>query len=264
MTVFAIACHPDDIEFMMSGTMFLLKAAGCDLHYMNLASGSCGTTTLGTDEIVALRAGEARAAADYIGAEFHESLDNDMEVLYTVDLLRRLTAVVRQVRPAIILTQSPQDYMEDHMNTSRLAVSAAFARGMTNFASVPEVPPILDDVAIYHAMPYGLCDQVRNPVTPHFSVNVTATMDRKREMLACHQSQKRWLDESQGLDSYLDSMAGIARDVGIMSGAHEYAEGWRQHLHLGYARRDEDPLFARIAEHCRYASGLGRRHESSK
>ena len=35
-TAFAIACHPDDIEFMMAGTLFLLKRAGWDVHYMNL------------------------------------------------------------------------------------------------------------------------------------------------------------------------------------------------------------------------------------
>ncbi len=37
MRIFALACHPDDIEFMMGGTLFLLKQAGCELHYMNLA-----------------------------------------------------------------------------------------------------------------------------------------------------------------------------------------------------------------------------------
>ncbi|MEE8440822.1 MAG: PIG-L family deacetylase [Spirochaetia bacterium] len=148
---------------MMSGTMLLLGEAGCDLRYMNVASGSCGTTTLAVDEIVPLRAAESRAAAEVLGADLYPCLVDDMEVLYTVDLLRRVTAVVRRVQPGIILTQSPQDYMEDHTNTSRLAVSAAFARGMTNFASIPEVPAILNEVAIYHALPYGLCDQVRNP-----------------------------------------------------------------------------------------------------
>ena len=37
MTVFAFSRHPDDIEFMMAGTLLLLKEAGCSLHYMNLA-----------------------------------------------------------------------------------------------------------------------------------------------------------------------------------------------------------------------------------
>ena len=142
MRVLAIGCHPDDIEFLMSGTMFLLKRAGYQLHLMTVANGSCGSTTTDVAQTVAVRAAEAEAAADYLGATYHESLTNDMEVVYSVELLRRLTSVVRAVRPDVILTQSPEDYMEDHMNTSRLAVSAAFARGMTNFPSIPHVNAI--------------------------------------------------------------------------------------------------------------------------
>ena len=59
--VFAVAAHPDDIEFMMAGTLFLLREAGYELHYMNIANGSCGTVTRSRDEIVAIRTEEARA-----------------------------------------------------------------------------------------------------------------------------------------------------------------------------------------------------------
>ena len=41
-TVLAIAAHPDDIEIFMSGTFMLLKEAGYELHYMNVANGCCG------------------------------------------------------------------------------------------------------------------------------------------------------------------------------------------------------------------------------
>ena len=43
-TAFAIAAHPDDIEFFMSGTLMLLAEAGYEIHYMNVANGCCGTT----------------------------------------------------------------------------------------------------------------------------------------------------------------------------------------------------------------------------
>ncbi|MFA6111669.1 MAG: PIG-L family deacetylase, partial [Candidatus Latescibacterota bacterium] len=35
--VFAVAAHPDDIEFGMAGTLLLLARAGCRLHYLNIA-----------------------------------------------------------------------------------------------------------------------------------------------------------------------------------------------------------------------------------
>ena len=46
MIVFAISCHPDDMEFMMGGTLLLLKQAECTIHYINVANGSAGSTTM--------------------------------------------------------------------------------------------------------------------------------------------------------------------------------------------------------------------------
>ena len=39
----AIGAHPDDVEFYMAGTLLLLKQAGYEIHYLNLASGNCGS-----------------------------------------------------------------------------------------------------------------------------------------------------------------------------------------------------------------------------
>ena len=40
----AIACHPDDIDFGMAGTLMMLKKAGYEIHYMDVANGSLGTS----------------------------------------------------------------------------------------------------------------------------------------------------------------------------------------------------------------------------
>ena len=189
--------------------------------------------TTSADEMRAIRAQEGRAAAAMLCAEFHESLASDLCIFYEERLLRRLAAIVRQVQPRIVLTHSPEDYMEDHMNTARLAVTAAFARGMPNFTTDPPVAPIAGDVAVYHAMPHGLCDGLRRPVVPDLFVDTTAMQAVKRQALAAHASQKEWLDATQGMDSYLDAGDAAARAVGRMSGRFHYAEGWRRHLHLG-------------------------------
>jgi LmbE family N-acetylglucosaminyl deacetylase len=239
---FAIAAHPDDIEFFMSGTLMLLARAGWEIHYMNVADGCCGTTEYDAATIARMRREEARDAAASIGAAFHESLVRDMEVLYDRPTLGRLAAIVREVSPTILLTHSPDDYMEDHQNTCRLAVSAAFARGMPNFSTDPPRPAGGGKVTVYHAQPYGNCDPLRRPVRPEIFVDVTGLIEQKADMLARHASQKKWLDESQGHDSYLDTMRRLGREVGRMSGRFEYAEGWRRRLHLGFCGPDDDPL----------------------
>ena len=64
----AIGCHPDDIEFMMAGTLFMLKDRGLELHYMSVANGNCGTREYGRDEIEVIRRKEAQSAARVLGA----------------------------------------------------------------------------------------------------------------------------------------------------------------------------------------------------
>jgi LmbE family N-acetylglucosaminyl deacetylase len=248
--VFALGCHPDDIEFMMGGTLFLLKEAGYELHYMTIANGSCGTTELSVEEIVKIRKQESQQAAACVGAVYYESLVNDLEVLYTQDLIRRVTAIIRKIKPDIMLIPSPEDYMEDHINTTRIAVTAAFCRGMPNYWSIPPEPPIQNDVTLYHALPYGLTDGLRRRIIPDFFVDVTAVIDDKERMLACHASQKKWLDQSQGLDAYLMTMRAMSAEVGKMSGRFRYAEGWRRHSYLGYSRQEIDPLQEILQKYC--------------
>lgn len=240
--VFAVAAHPDDIEFVMAGTMILLGRAGYELHYMNIANGCCGSTEYSAAHAAEIRAREGLAAADSIGAAFHPSLVNDLEIFYNHDTLTRLAAVMREVAPEILLIHSPIDYMEDHMNASRLALTAAFARGMPNYATQPPRDPVDQSVTIYHAQPHGNRDPLGHVVRPSLFVDIGGVLEAKTAMLACHKSQQQWLDTSQGLDSYLAAMQDLSREVGRMSGKFEFAEGWRRHLPLGFGAPEADPL----------------------
>ena len=154
--VFAISAHPDDIEFMMAGTLIQLQRTGYEVHYMTLANGSCGTVRHDTGTIIRIRRQESIDAANTIGAEYHESLVNDGEIYYERDTLQRLSAIMREVAPTVVLTHPSKDYMEDHMNTCRLVLSAAFMRGMPNFPVDPQRSSVDSPVTIYHALPYGL------------------------------------------------------------------------------------------------------------
>lgn len=245
---FAIAAHPDDIEFYMAGTLLLLREAGFTIHYMTLSSGSCGSLTIGPATLRKIRRRESERAAVMMDAIFHPSLCDDLEIFYDLRTLRKLAALVRDVAPSIILTHSPQDYMEDHTNTCRLVVTAAFARGMPNFHTTPPRKIVQNDVTIYHAMPHSLRDSLRRPIVPDFFVDTSSVHALKRDALAAHESQKAWLDASQGMDSYLVAMDHLSLEVGRMSGRFEHAEGWRRHLHVGFSATDIDPLQPILAD----------------
>lgn len=238
----AIAAHPDDIEFVMAGTLLQLKARGWKIHYCNLSSGNCGSIRYDAVTTRRKRLAEAKRAAKLLGAQFHPPVADDLEIFYEVKLLRRVAALIREVKPDIVLTHSPQDYMEDHMNTSRLAVTAAFSRGMPNFVTKPRRKAIQGDVTVYHAMPHGLRDGLRQRIRPDAFVNTTSVHETKLAALAEHRSQQDWLDVSQGMNSYLRTMDDTSRHVGRMSRRFTHAEGWRRHLHLGFCAEKADPL----------------------
>jgi LmbE family N-acetylglucosaminyl deacetylase len=246
--VLALHCHPDDIEFMMAGTLFLLRDAGLEIHYMNMANGCYGSAVYSKEEAAEVRRKEAMKAAAFLGAEFHESITDDLGVLYTPELIAETLSVIREVAPDILLLPSPEEYMEDHINTCRVGVTAAFCRGVPGYRSNPEKPPLEKDLTIYHSMPYGLTDAMRNKIKADFHVNIESSIDRKRQMLSFHKSQKEWLDKSQGIDSYLDTMTEMSAAMGKNSNRYSYAEGWRRHSHLGFSSRVIKPLEEILAD----------------
>ncbi len=249
-TALAVGAHPDDVEFMSAGTLALLKDAGYEPHILTVANGSCGTAEYTAEEIIRIRRGEATAAAEVMGGVYHPGLVNDIEIFYDEPTLRKVTAIVREVKPTIVLAPSPNDYMEDHTNSSRLIVSACFCRGMMNWASDPPLAPYGDDVFVYHANPYGNRDGMRQLVAPELIVDVSDKIGLKGDMLREHKSQKNWLDVSQGQDSYIHTMESICEQVASMAtgAGFKYAEGFRRHLHLGMSAEDGDPLSEILGE----------------
>jgi LmbE family N-acetylglucosaminyl deacetylase len=250
LTAFAICAHPDDIEFHMAGTLLLLKQAGADIHMWNLANGCYGSTVYSKNDTAAIRWGEAQAAAHEAGATIYPPVVDDLNIFYAADLIARVASVIRRVQPDIILTHPPQDYMEDHMNTCRVVLSAAFTRNMPNYVTDPPAPSAPGDTVIYCAMPHSLRDGFRQRVHAGQYVNIESVLAQKRSMLAHHKSQKEWLDATQGMDSYLDYMEVASAAAGKLSGRFAYAEGWRRYSHQGYAAREHDVLAEALGALC--------------
>ncbi|MCD8138461.1 MAG: PIG-L family deacetylase [Planctomycetaceae bacterium] len=241
--VLAIAAHPDDIEFMMAGTLLALRDRGWEVHYFNVSNGCAGSTSETRADTAKIRYAEARDSCRKAGFIHHAPIANDLGIAYMEEQIARTIAVVRAASPTIILTQSPQDYMEDHQNATRLAVTAGFSRGMKNAPCRPKRAPYFENVAIYHAMPYGLRDGLGKLLHSGLWIDIAEHIEQKRDLLACHASQKRWLDATQGMDSYLQTMVDLCSAMGTMSKKYALAEGWRKHNLLGFSSDQAfDPL----------------------
>lgn len=230
--------HPDDAEILLGGTLFHLKAKGWELGILTMTSGDCGSATHTREEISRIRYAEAKAAADFLGAWYECAGLMDMEIFANAENQRHVVERMRQFNPDVIITHSPVDYMVDHEETSRLVRGAAFALSMplyqTNLAhQIAPANPTSATPALYYADPVEGIDLAGERWWPQFYVDISETIERKKEMLSCHRSQRDWLRVHHGVDEYLNQMAKWAANYGEECGC-AFAEGFRQHLGHGY------------------------------
>jgi hypothetical protein len=71
-------------------------------------------------------------------------------------------------------------------------------------------------------------DRDGNVIRPEFVVDVAKHMACKKEMLACHESQRAWLRKHHGMDNYIETMEEWNRARGSLAGA-AFGEGFRQY-----------------------------------
>jgi LmbE family N-acetylglucosaminyl deacetylase len=224
--ILAIHAHPDDVEILAGGTLALLAGRGHHITIATMTPGDCGSADLGPEEIAAVRRKEAATAAALIGAEYVCVELRDLAI-FNDDASRRLVVgVLRQTQPDIILTSSPVDYLCDHESTSALVRDACFAAPAPNYQAPGK--PLAAIPHLYYMDPIEGTDREGVRVRPEFTIDVTTTFARKREMLACHASQREWLRHHHGTDDYLLQMERWTRACGREAGV-EYGEGFRQY-----------------------------------
>lgn len=233
--VLAVMAHPDDIEILCAGTLLRLKAAGWRVALATMTHGDCGSAELSPAEISAIRTAEAEASARLLGASYRCADMLDLFVLLNETAIKRTTELLRQVRPDVVITHSPADYMLDHEQTSAIVRTCTFAAPIRNVATdVPAPAPHLDHIPhLYYADPLEGTDPLGRRIEPGFYIDISEVIDRKAELLACHASQREWLLRHHGVDEYLDSMRAWGAQRGAEVGVG-HAEGFRQHLGHAY------------------------------
>jgi len=233
-----VMAHPDECEILVGGTLFHLRELAWELGIITLTAGDCGSVTIPREELARIRYAEAQAAAAYLGAWYACVGLMDVEVLYSLENLRRVVEAMRRFDPDVVVTHSPVDYMLDHEEASRLARGVSFALAIPNYETrqTPPVKPARATPALYYADAIEGIDPQGERIYPQFCVDISFQLSRKREMLARHSSQREWLRAHHGIDEYLDRMTAWAAGYGSECGV-AHAEGFRQHLGHGHPHR---------------------------
>ena len=227
MRILAIHAHPDDIEILGAGTLCHLVELGHSVTVVTMTAGDCGTAEYDASTIARMRQEEAKAACALLGAEYVCAGFGDMAIFNDDPSRRKVTELLRASRPEIVLTASPVDYHCDHEATSVLVRDACFACSAPNYAT-GTAPPLAAIPHLYFMDPDEGRDRDGNVVTPDFVVDVSEQLETKTRMLACHDSQRVWLQRQHGMDNYLDTMQQWTRERGALAGV-AFGEGFRQY-----------------------------------
>lgn len=218
--VLAIAAHRDDVEQTCGGTLLVQQALGWSTGILDLTRGEAGTR--GT---AAERAAEAEAAASILRVSHREALDlPDGNVQNTLENRLKIAAVLRRLRPRVVILPYWQGRHPDHYTTSTLGYEACFAAGLSRLDLPPEHGAPHRPYKILYASLYA-------DVRPTFVVDITPHIETRLQSLLAYRSQYGAQPAGAGLfvpeEDIRERTFATARHYGLLAGVR-YAEPFVQ------------------------------------
>jgi LmbE family N-acetylglucosaminyl deacetylase len=201
--VLVVTAHPDDVDFGAGGTVATLVAGGAQVTYCICTDGDAGgfDPQVPRSQIPGIRRAEQIGAAAAVGVtdvRFLGYLDGRLTV--SLELRRDISRVIRDVRPDLVIAQSPdRNYRRiyashpDHMAAGEAALQAVYPDARNPFAH-PEL--LADEGLAEWAVPQVWV--MGREVADH-AVDITEVMDRKLAALQAHASQVAHMPDLEGM-----------------------------------------------------------------
>lgn len=195
MNVLAIGSHPDDIEYGCGGTLLRFARHGYGVHLFVATGGEEG----GDPEV---RRREQEDSAKLLGVKkIFWGGYRDTQLPLQKELISKIEAVVKEVKPVLIFGHAPHDTHQDHRVLADAILSAT---RYTKDVLLYEVPTTQDFM-------------------PTIFVDIRESLEEKLSVLQAHRSQ---VDKTQIQDlDILTIASSIANFRGIQARL-KHAEGF--------------------------------------
>lgn len=214
-----VTAHPDDVDFGAAGTVATLTDAGVVVTYCLVTDGDAGGFDLAIPrpEMALLRRAEQTRAAKEVGVDDLVFLGHgDGRVVADLTLRRDISRVIRQVRPNVVIQQSPELNLDriyashpDHVAAALACIAAVYPDSRNPFAHTELLDEGLEawTVAEVWVMGGARLDQ---------PMDVTDQIDRKIRALLCHETQHQ---SPEGVSDRVRAwMAMTAQQFGLPEG----------------------------------------------
>jgi LmbE family N-acetylglucosaminyl deacetylase len=201
----AFGAHPDDVEFGAGAIVAAEAQSGRPVHLVVCSRGEAGTN--GTPDE---RAAEAAEAAGFLGAKLEFlPLDGDSHLELRTAHAITLAAVIRRLRPAIVLAPTPAPNQHpDHWRLGQLVRDAARIARYGGVAELREQPAHAIDQLFFYALGSG-----SEPDTPPILIDVSspAVIAAWTSAMSAHASQLK-------TRNYVESQLSRAHVHGLAAG----------------------------------------------
>ena len=219
MDILAIAAHRDDVEQTCGGTLLAMQAKGWKTGILDLTRGESGTR--GT---AAEREAEANEAARILKVSHREALDlPDGNVENTLENRLKIAAVLRRLRPRVVILPFWQGRHPDHYTAATLGYEACFVSGLAKVDARTSDAPHRPFKILYASL-YA-------DVRPTFAVDITPHIETRFRSLMAYRSQYATRPEGSTLfvpeEEIRERTFAMARHCGLLAGVR-YAEPFVQ------------------------------------
>jgi bacillithiol biosynthesis deacetylase BshB1 len=217
--ILAIAAHRDDVAQTCGGTLLAMHARGWRTAILDLTQGESGTRGTAAD-----REREANEAARILNVAHREALDlPDGNVQNTLDNRLKIAAVLRRLRPRVVILPYWQGRHPDHYTTATLGYEACFLSGLAKVATPDATAPHRPYKILYASL-YA-------DVRPTFVVDITPHIEQRLQSLLAYRSQYTTQPQGGGLfvpeEEIRERTFATARHYGLLAGVR-YAEPFVQ------------------------------------
>lgn len=191
--VLGVYAHPDDADVGAGGTLSRFAREGAEVTVLVITSGGeGGFDDTPRDEVTGIRQAEQRAAAAALGVDDVRFLEGyaDGDLWVTRDLVHDITRVIRQTRPQLILTTTPERNWEsvgashsDHLAAGEAVLRAVYPAARNPFAFPDLLETGLEPWVVDEVWLQG------HPERNHHVALDAEDVDRKIAAVSAHGSQ---------------------------------------------------------------------------
>lgn len=231
--IMVVVAHPDDAEFMCSGSIAKWTREGREVVYVLCTSGDKGTSdpNIIPAELAKLREDEQRRVCNILGVKHLEFLRREDGILINdLSLREDIVRKIRQYKPSAVITGNPVRWTGNYVNhpDHQAAAEATLAAVFPSARDYHTFPHLVTQEGLLPHVVDHLYVGMRSEEADVF-IDISETIQIKIEALRAHASQIKNPGEE-----FAENIRKMARQAPGKNGP-EFAESFK-YFYLGERR----------------------------